>query len=91
MSIEQKIVLYLADLGYITDVVAATIALEQQHVADWMITGDGLQDEIEEAIESGEIEVDVCDHEALTGDEINRVFEPGIIKEEENNENKQNK
>lgn len=75
MSIEQKIVLYLADLGYITDVVAATIALEHQHVADWMITGDGLQDEIEEAIESGEIEVDACDHEALSNEEIQEVFD----------------
>lgn len=91
MSIEQKIVLYLADLGYITDVVAATAALEYQNIAEWMITGDGLQDEVEEAIESGEIEVDACDHEALTGDEINRVFEPGIIKDEENKQNKQNK
>jgi hypothetical protein len=91
MSIEQKIVLYLADLGYITDVVAATAALEHQNIADWLITGDGLQDEVEEAIESGEIEVDTCDHEALTGDEINQVFEPGIIENEENKQNKQNK
>lgn len=88
MSIEQKIVLYLADLGYITDVVAATAALEYQNIAEWMITGDGLQDEVEEAIESGEIEVDTCDHEALTGDEINQVFEPGIIENEENKQNK---
>lgn len=90
MSIEQKIVLYLADLGYITDVVAATTALEHQNIADWLITGDGLQDEVEEAIESGEIEVEggECNHEALTGDEINRVFEPGIIENEENKQNK---
>ena len=86
MSIEQKIVLYLADLGYITDVVAATAALEDQNIAKWMITGDGLQDEVEEAIENGEIEVEggECNHEALAGDEIDRVFEPGIIEDEEN-------
>lgn len=84
MSIEQKIVLYLADLGYITDVVAATAALEYQNIAEWMITGDGLQDEVEEAIESGEIEVDTCDHEALTNEEIQAVFD----NDEENKQNK---
>jgi len=75
MSIEQKIVLYLADLGFITDVVAAAAALEHQNIAEWMITGDGVEDEIKEGIESGEIEVDVdCDHEALTNKEIEEVF-----------------
>lgn len=86
MSIEQKIVLYLADLGYITDLVAATAALEHQNIAEWLITGDGIHDEVEEAIESGEIEVEggECNHEALTNEEIQEVFD----NDEENKQNK---
>ena len=66
LSTEQKVVLYLAKTGYITSVGDVTRALVDQKYADYLITGNGLSDE--------GIEGD-CDHEALSTDEIQEVFD----------------
>ena len=82
LSIEQKIVKHLAELGYITRVGAVTKALQDVLYAEKLVTGNavpGLKDDIKEEIESGNIEIEgvggACDHEALTNDEIQEVFD----------------
>jgi hypothetical protein len=62
-------------------------ALKDFKYAEKMILLDGepgIKDDIEDAIAKGEIEVDTgdCDHESLTNDEIQEVFD---------NDNKKNK
>lgn len=64
LSIEQKIILHLANQGYITTVGDVALALEDQKYADYLVTGNGLSDEIVE-----------CDHESLSNDEIQVVFD----------------
>lgn len=66
LSVEQKIVLHLANQGYITSVGDVTRALHEQAYAEYLITGNGLSDDF---IDSE------CDHEALTKDEIQIVFD----------------
>lgn len=82
LTLEQKIVKYLADKGYITNVGDVTRALKDVLYAEKMVSveGDpGIKDDIKDAIISGEIEGDVnmgdCDHESLTNEEIQRVFD----------------
>lgn len=80
MTLEQRIVKHLADKGYITNVGDVTQALKDILYADKMITGNhvpGLKDDIKEEIQSGNIEgiIGDCDHEALTNDEIQEVFD----------------
>ena len=82
MTLEQKIVKYLADKGYITNVGDVTRALRDILYAEKMVTGNnipGLKDDIKEEIESGNIEIEGvtgdCNHEALTNDEIQEVFD----------------
>jgi hypothetical protein len=66
LSVEQKVVLHLANQGYITSVGDVTRALKEQAYAEYLITGNGLSDE--------GIGGD-CDHEALSNDEIQIVFD----------------
>lgn len=66
LSVEQKIVLHLANMGYITTVGDVTRALKEQKYAEFLVTGDGLSDE---GLNSE------CDHEPLTNDEIQEVFD----------------
>lgn len=80
MTIEQKIVKYLADKGYITNVGDVTTALKDILYAEKMITAlnyPGIKDDIQDAINNGELEdlEGICDHEALTNDEIQVVFD----------------
>ena len=82
LTLEQKIVKYLADKGYITNVGDVTRALKDILYAEKMVTGNiipGLKDDIKEEIESGNIEIEGvtgdCNHEALTNDEIQEVFD----------------
>lgn len=82
LTLEQKIVKYLADKGYITNVGDVTRALRDILYAEKMVTGNiipGLKDDIKEEIESGKLEIEGvtgdCDHEALTNDEIQEVFD----------------
>jgi hypothetical protein len=82
LTLEQKIVKYLADKGYITNVGDVITALKDFTYAEKMISGNdvpGIKDDIKEGIESGNIEIEgitgECDHEALTNDEIQEVFD----------------
>ena len=82
LTLEQKIVKYLADKGYISNVGDVTRALKDILYAEKMVTGNiipGLKDDIKEEIESGNIEIEGvtgdCNHEALTNDEIQEVFD----------------
>ena len=76
LTLEQKIIKYLADKGYITNVGDVITALKDFSYAEKMITGNdtpGIKDDIiEEGIGGGTAE---CDHEALTNDEIQEVFD----------------
>lgn len=73
LTTEQKIVKYLAELGSLTQVGEIAEALKNEEYAKYLITGDGLEDEVRE--EYGEnIEGD-CDHESLTNEEIQVVFD----------------
>jgi hypothetical protein len=82
MTLEQKIVKHLAAKGYITNVGDVARALKDVLYAEKMVTAEGdpgIKDDIKDAIISGEIEGDVnmgdCDHESLTNEEIQRVFD----------------
>ena len=76
MTIEQKIVRYLADNKILTKPYEISEALNNQSYAAKLITGDGLDDEVKE--QYGEnIEGD-CDHESLTNEEIQEVFDNDI-------------
>ena len=71
LSVEQKVVLHLANQGYITSVGDVTRALKEQPYAEYLITGNGLSDE--------GIGGD-CGHEALSNDEIQEVFDNDYMK-----------
>jgi hypothetical protein len=94
MTLEQKIVKHLADKGYITNVGDVTRALKEILYAELMITGNpipGLKDEIEEGINSGDIDIDIediCDHEPLSNNEIQEVFDNDYYEKEEQNSSK---
>lgn len=81
LTLEQKIIKYLADKGYITNVGDVITALKDFTYAEKMISGNevpGIKDDIKEGIESGKLEIEGltnCDHEALTNDEIQEVFD----------------
>ena len=82
LTLEQKIIKYLADKGYITNVGDVITALKDFTYAEKMVSGNdspGIKDDIKEEIESGNIEIEgitgECDHEALTNDEIQEVFD----------------
>lgn len=76
MTIEQKIVKYLAENKILTKPYEISEALNNQSYAEKLITGDGLDDEVNE--QYGEnIEGD-CDHESLTNEEIQEVFDNDI-------------
>lgn len=82
LTLEQKIIKYLAEKGYITNVGDVVTALKDFSYAEKMVTvkGEpGLKDDIKDAIISGEIDGEVntgdCDHEPLTNDEIQEVFD----------------
>lgn len=72
LTLEQKIVKHLALQGYLTNVGDVTTALKDNEYAKKLITGNnipGIDDEIDG---SGEAD---CDHEALTNEEIQEVFD----------------
>lgn len=76
MSIEQKIVYHLADSGFITSVGDVQEAMKSLSYAKLLITGDGIEDDVKDAIDKGEIEVEgLCDHEPLSNPEIDVVFD----------------
>ena len=65
LSVEQKIVLHLANLGYFTSVGDVTRALKEQAYAEYLVTGNGLSDE----------GIGECEHEVLSKEEIQEVFD----------------
>ena len=72
LTLEQKIVRFLAKKGYITNVGDVITALRDNEYAKKLITGNdipGLDDEIETGGSAD------CDHEALTNAEIQEVFD----------------
>jgi hypothetical protein len=82
MTLEQKIIYYLADKGYITNVGDVIAALKDFSFAEKMVSAEGapgIKDDIKDAIISGEIDGEVnmgdCDHEPLTNEEIQEVFD----------------
>ena len=72
LSIEQKVVLHLANLGYFTSVGDVTRALKDQAYAEWLILGVGIPDC------DGSCDAE-CTHEALTNEEIQEVFDNDYI------------
>ena len=80
LTMEQKVILHLANKGYITNAGDVQRALKEFEYADKMITGNnnpGLKDDIKEDIEAGKLDdiIPECDHESLTNDEIQVVFD----------------
>lgn len=72
MTTEQKIVQYLANIGLLTQVGMIEAAMRDPEYAKTLITGNGLEDEVRD--EYGENWGD-CDHESLTNEEIQEVFD----------------
>lgn len=82
LTLEQKIVKYLADKGYITNVGDVITALKDILYAEKMIILEGepgIKDDIKDAISKGEIDIEGiegdCSHEALSNEEIQEVFD----------------
>lgn len=92
LSLEQRIVRHLANKGYITNVGDVTRALKEVLYAEHMITGNpipGIKDEIEDMISSGELDVEgLCDHDPLTNEEIQEVFDNDYEQPKEQNGSK---
>ena len=74
LTLEQKIVKYLADKGCITSVGDVVTALEDVSYAKELISGNDIPGIEDDLIEEG-IVGSGCDHEALTNDEIQEVFD----------------
>jgi hypothetical protein len=70
LSIEQKVVLHLANYGYITNVGDVMRAMVDQAYAEFLILGTGIPDIPSDPEGDGD-----CDHEALTDEEIQEVFD----------------
>lgn len=68
LSVEQKIVLHLANTGYLTNGGDIQRALVDQSYAEHLITGNGLSDDID------------CDHEPLSNEDIQEVFDNDYMK-----------
>lgn len=71
LTIEQQIIDYLSYIKVMTRPYVIGRALKDQEYAKEIITGNGLSDEIEDSGIGGSD----CDHEALTNDEIQEVFD----------------
>jgi hypothetical protein len=76
MTIEQKIVADLAKQRILTRPYIIGKAMEDAEYAKILITGDGLDDEVKE--QYGENIEGKCDHESLTNEEIQEVFDNDI-------------
>jgi hypothetical protein len=75
LTIEQKIVLHLAKKGFLTANGDIQRALRDNEYAKFLITGNGLYDEFEDIIQDILPDIDDCNHEALTNEEIQIVFD----------------
>lgn len=70
LTTEQKVIKRLAELGLITKVGEVHESLTNPEYADKILTDSNNNDIIDNEINSTE-----CDHEALTNDEIQEVFD----------------
>lgn len=73
LTTEQKIIQYLAGIGIITQIGEIAKALKDEEYAKFLVTGDGLKDEVSE--EYGENIDGNCEHESLSNEEIQEVFD----------------
>ena len=73
LTTEQKIIQYLAGIGIITQIGEIAKALKDEEYAKFLVTGDGLKDEVRE--EYGENIDGDCEHESLSNEEIQEVFD----------------
>ena len=71
LTIEQQIIDYLTYMKVMTRPYVLDRALKDQEYAKEIITGNGLIDEIVDAGMGGS----ACDHQSLTNDEIQEVFD----------------
>ena len=69
LSIEQKIIMYLAQTKVLTRPYVIDEAMNNPQFAETIITGNGLKDEIE--VEG----MGTCEHESLSNEEIQEVFD----------------
>lgn len=72
LTLEQKIIYFLAKKGYITNIGDVITALKDFKYAEKMLTVEGepgLKDDI------GEFNTGDCDHKPLTNEEIQEVFD----------------
>jgi predicted phosphodiesterase len=70
LSLEQKIIKNLAERGYITHVGDITKALREEEYAEKLLSGKTEPIPDLDNVVEGE-----CDHEPLTNDEIQEVFD----------------
>lgn len=72
LSPEQKVVLHLAKIGYLTAGGDIQRALRDQKYAEFLVTGNGLSDELPGCDDPDH---EHCNHEAMTNEEIQEVFD----------------
>ena len=72
LSVEQKVVLHLAKIGYLTAGGDIQRALRDQKYAEFLVTGNGLSDDCPPCDDPDH---EHCDHEPLTNEEIQEVFD----------------
>ena len=66
LTLEQKIIQYLANIKGLTNVGDVATALKDPEYAKILVTGNGLDDEIQN---------ENCNHKTLTNEEIKEVFD----------------
>lgn len=72
LSAEQKVILHLAKIGYLTAGGDIQRALRDQKYAEFLVTGNGLSDELPGCDDPDH---EHCNHEAMTNEEIQEVFD----------------
>ena len=76
LSIEQKVVLHLAKTGFLTNGGDIQRALVDQPYAEYLVTGNGLSDDFPSCDDPDH---EHCEHEALTNEEIQEVFDNDYV------------
>lgn len=72
LTLEQQILKYMAETKKFTCIIDLAKALKEPEYAKELITGNGLDDEIQNSGGGSSAE---CEHKALTNDEIQEVFD----------------
>lgn len=71
LTVEQKVVLHLAEIGFLTNGGDIQRALRDPEYAKFLVTGNGLADDFPSCDDPDH---EHCDHEPLSNEEIERVF-----------------